>query len=246
MVAINLNYRNTVILIFNMSESYLIFGNNQEERKKTVINLINKKTGLKSDLKKWKDHPDLLVLSKKKKKKSLGIDQIRASIKYLNEKPFSLKYKFLVIPQAYLLTTQAQNALLKTLEEPPLYADIFLLTKTREDLLETIISRCKLVSIRKEGEYVFKKEDKNSAFKIRNMKMGKRLDWADDFSREDLEVIIQTLEKWILELRSGIIEDNNEVKSYSNIKMVLKILNDLQKTNINKSLALKNLVLHLQ
>jgi len=246
MVASNLTSCNTVILNLYMATSYLIFGSNKETRKETVVGLINKKTGLDNDLKKWKSHPDVEVIYVKKNKKSIGIDQIRSGIKYLNEKPFSLRSKFLIIPKAYLLTTQAKNALIKTLEEPPLYADIFLLTKTRDDLLQTVISRCRIINIKGESEYVLKEDFENDIFKILNMKIGERLDWAGEFSKEDPEIIIETLESWILNLRNDIIKGHYGSRNYSNIKEVTKIMKDLSNTNINKTLALKNLVLHLQ
>ena len=52
------------------------------------------------------------------------------------------------MPEADLMTTQAQNALLKTLEEPPEYAVIFLLTENAEKLLPTITSRCVMLELR--------------------------------------------------------------------------------------------------
>jgi len=209
-----------------MAGSYLIFSTNQNAREDAVNNVINKMTGLQNNLKKWKDHPDFLI-----------------------EKPFSLKNKFLVIPKAYLLTTQAQNALLKTLEEPPPYANIFLLTKTRNDLLQTVGSRCRIIPSKKggkiENEYVFKGGE-NSVTKVLTMKMGKKLDWAHEFSKEDQEIIIETLENWVLDLREDLLKGDSGYIIYSNIQEVIKIKEDLTNTNVNKSLALKKLVLHLQ
>ena len=57
-------------------------------------------------------------------------------------KPYSSPYKIYVIDEAEKLTVQAQNAILKTIEEPPAYAVILLLTRNAEALLPTISSRC--------------------------------------------------------------------------------------------------------
>ena len=63
-------------------------------------------------------------------------------------KPYSSKYKIYIIADADLMTVQAQNALLKTLEEPPQYAVIMLLTENAEVLLPTIRSRCVMMKLR--------------------------------------------------------------------------------------------------
>ena len=52
------------------------------------------------------------------------------------------EYKIYIIPDANKMTEQAQNALLKTIEEPPVYAIIILLTENCDSLLPTIRSRC--------------------------------------------------------------------------------------------------------
>lgn len=92
------------------------------------------------------NHPDILDIEPLEGKKSIGIDQIRECIKFLEHKPLSAKYKAIVVKKAYLITEEGQNALLKTLEEPPTYAVIILGTKTEKAILPTVISRCKKVN----------------------------------------------------------------------------------------------------
>ena len=55
------------------------------------------------------------------------------------------QYKIYIINQAESMTIEAQNALLKTLEEPPEYAIIILITSNKEALLDTIKSRCEII-----------------------------------------------------------------------------------------------------
>ncbi len=57
-------------------------------------------------------------------------------------KPYSSPYKIYIIDEAQKLTLQAQNALLKTIEEPPAYAVVMLLADNPDALLPTISSRC--------------------------------------------------------------------------------------------------------
>ena len=63
-------------------------------------------------------------------------------------KPYQGPYKVYIIPHADTMTVQAQNALLKTIEEPPKYAVILLLTENADMLLATINSRCVMLKLR--------------------------------------------------------------------------------------------------
>lgn len=74
-------------------------------------------------------------------KKSIGVDSIRDLQDHVAHRPTYGNRKVYLIPDAELMTTQAQNCLLKTLEEPPEYAVIILLTVNFEALLPTIQSR---------------------------------------------------------------------------------------------------------
>ena len=86
-------------------------------------------------------HPDIRILSREKPT-SISVNEIRSQVcddVYI--KPYS-DHKIYIIPDAELMTPQAQNALLKTLEEPPLYTTIIILTSNIDAFLPTIISRC--------------------------------------------------------------------------------------------------------
>ncbi len=72
------------------------------------------------------------------------IDEIRDSSSWLFKKPQYSSKKVLIIDNAETMRTEAANALLKTLEEPPSYATIILITSNENHLLPTIRSRCKI------------------------------------------------------------------------------------------------------
>lgn len=94
------------------------------------------------------NHPDIITLVPEKVN-SIGVDDIRAQV--VNDvtiKPYSSPRKIYIIPDADLMTEAAQNALLKTLEEPPSYAVILLLSGNKERLLSTIVSRAVCLSLR--------------------------------------------------------------------------------------------------
>lgn len=71
-----------------------------------------------------------------------GIDEIRALRDGISLAPVSGKYKVYIIDEVHMLTTEAFNALLKTLEEPPAHAVFVLATTDREKVPVTITSRC--------------------------------------------------------------------------------------------------------
>jgi len=86
-------------------------------------------------------HPDIIRITHEKA--SIGIDDIRIQLNNdIQIKPYSSPYKIYIIDEAEKLTEQAQNALLKTIEEPPQYGIILLLTNNLNSLLPTILSRC--------------------------------------------------------------------------------------------------------
>ncbi|SNR86791.1 DNA polymerase-3 subunit delta' [Desulfurobacterium atlanticum] len=72
------------------------------------------------------------------------IDEIREITSWLSMKPTHSKRKIAIIDSAELMRNEAANALLKTLEEPPEYANIILITSNENALLPTIKSRCKI------------------------------------------------------------------------------------------------------
>ena len=78
----------------------------------------------------------------------LKIDQVRALQHDLSLRPVEGRYRVAILDQFETATTEAQNALLKTLEEPPDYAVLIVLTADPELLLPTIVSRCQALALR--------------------------------------------------------------------------------------------------
>ena len=88
------------------------------------------------------NHPDLIYVTHEKPA-SMGVDDIREQINdTIMVRPYSSQYKIYIVDEAQKMTVQAQNALLKTIEEPPAYAVIMLLTTNPDAFLPTILSRC--------------------------------------------------------------------------------------------------------
>jgi DNA polymerase-3 subunit delta' len=90
-------------------------------------------------------HPDLVLVERVSGKKEIGIDAIRQVKRFVQLQAVSGSRKVAVVEEAERLTVAAQNALLKTLEEPPGHALIVLVTPSTEALLPTVRSRCQRV-----------------------------------------------------------------------------------------------------
>lgn len=85
-----------------------------------------------------------------------GIDDIRELRKSVRTLPFDSDYKIYIIDEVHMLTKEAFNALLKTLEEPPSYVIFILATTELEKVPETIISRCQVFTFKKPTEAILK------------------------------------------------------------------------------------------
>lgn len=86
-----------------------------------------------------------------------GIDDIRALREEVHTLPFESKYKVYVVDEVHMLTKEAFNALLKTLEEPPRHVVFILATTEQEKLPETIISRCQTFKLKRPDTGTLKK-----------------------------------------------------------------------------------------
>ena len=93
------------------------------------------------------NHPDFKVLAPDGN--TIKIEQIRNMLKTLYEKPIVSKKKIYIINEAEKMTKESQNALLKTLEEPPEYIVIILIVSNESNILNTIKSRCNKIVFNK-------------------------------------------------------------------------------------------------
>lgn len=138
----------------SLSHAYLICG--EDGIGKSVLALNLAKLILKGNLD--REHVD--IINYKTEKTSFGIDEVRGIIEEVQKKPFEGDKKVIIIHEGNKLTVQAQNALLKTIEEPPLGVYIIILCESLELVLDTIKSRCeifKLTPLSKEELYEYVK-----------------------------------------------------------------------------------------
>ncbi len=87
-----------------------------------------------------------------------GIDDVREIRESVQTLPFESKYKVYIVDEVHMLTKEAFNALLKTLEEPPAYVVFILATTEIEKLPETIVSRCQTLTFKKPSQPMLKND----------------------------------------------------------------------------------------
>ena len=147
------------------------------------------------------NQPDIIRVTHEKPG-SIGVDDIRAQINGdIAIKPYSSPRKIYIVNEAEKMTVQAQNALLKTLEEPPAYAVILLLTTNVNAFLPTILSRCVVLNMKpvadeKVKKYLMEelqvpdyKADVCVAFARGNVGKAKQLASSEDFEKVKEEAL---------------------------------------------------------
>lgn len=88
------------------------------------------------------NHPDIIYITHEKPA-SIGVDEVRKQmVEDVDIRPYCSERKIYIVPEVSKMTVQAQNAMLKTLEQPPEYCVIILLSDNDDALLPTIRSRC--------------------------------------------------------------------------------------------------------
>ena len=156
------------------------------------------------------NHPDIIRLVHEKPN-TISVEDIRTQVnRDMGIKPYQGPYKVYIISEGEKMTVQAQNALLKTLEEPPEYGVILILTNGVESLLPTIMSRCILLNMRpvrddQVKQYLMEtlqipdyKAEVCAAFARGNVGRAKMLAASEEFDKVKEEAV--TLLKYIHEM----------------------------------------------
>lgn len=171
------------------------------------------------------NQPDIIKVTHEKPN-TIGVEDIRGKINNdIAIKPYSSPRKIYIMNEGEKMTVQAQNALLKTLEEPPVYAVILILTTNLDSLLPTILSRCVVLNMKPvEDEQVKKylmeqlqipeyKADVCVAFARGNVGKAKALAASEEFDNIKNEAV--TLLKYIREMEiSDIVSAIRKISEY--------------------------------
>ncbi|KAF2955048.1 DNA polymerase III subunit gamma/tau [Marinitoga sp. 38H-ov] len=170
-----------------------------------------------------------------------GIDEIRKIRDAANFRPVSGKYKVYIIDEFHMLTKEAFNALLKTLEEPPEHVIFILATTNLEKVPETIVSRAQVLQFKNISEQeitehiinISKKENRNISYEAAKIIARK----AKGGARDALSLLEQVLKFTDNEISK---EDVINILGLFDEKFILDFINSLKNNNTEKLLEISN------
>lgn len=220
--------------------SFIINASNQTSVFQQIIESVSKLTGFKlseSDIQ-AENNPDIIVI---KSDKSIGIDTVRELKEKLSLKAYRRQFKLAIVLQSERLTIPAQNAILKTLEEPTQNTFLFLHTTNSLLLLPTIRSRCQII------ELMDKSRQKKMAEPIKNpllgnpkMKIGQKIAAAKSIgSKDEALLLLNDLQSSSLE---NLRQDTQLFKLIQNIEEAKSAI----KSNCHYKLIIENFIIKTQ
>jgi len=182
--------------------SIIITGGNQESREEAVGKIGQKERG-----KKINQDPDTLIINRQK---TIGIEAIRKIKKWLSQKAYQEKKRLIVIYQAQQLTIEAQNAFLKTLEEPPKNTLILLAVDNSHRLLPTIISRCQIVRLKANNS--LQKPIDQKLIEVFNKNLAEKIIFSQKMGKKKKEEVLA----WLAEQKQALRQNKNR----KNLKII--------------------------
>lgn len=220
--------------MFNQSIfSLLIAGGGTEGRKEKAEEIC----GFKID--KQENNPDFCFLTSET---SIGIEEIRNLEHFLQLKPYKEKRKTVFIAEAQKLTEEAQNSLLKTLEEPPANSLIILSVPDLELLLPTIISRCEIIELSQVPQIILSKEEE-SAIKeklniLLNSSLGEKFNLIEEWGiYKDRELALSFLNELTVIVRNFMLT-HEEKNKYLELLKSISVTKNYLTANCNLRLTL--------
>jgi DNA polymerase III delta prime subunit len=191
---------------------------------------------------------DILEINRKLSKKTLGISELSGIKEFALLKSYNRKDKVIIIQDGETLTTEAQNSLLKILEEPPQNTLIVIRCNVFPKFVNTIFSRCQIVDLTL-GNNISGEEDEfknflNMEFYEKLIVINKLLKTSDT---EEKQYKIENLLKVITENLLSDIERN--IDNHDKILRLISLLDRIKdikkkfKQNVNSRLLLDNLAL---
>ncbi|HSX08882.1 MAG TPA: hypothetical protein VLF93_01905 [Candidatus Saccharimonadales bacterium] len=227
--------------------SFIIIAKEKKKREEYINNFAKEKKV---------DRFDINIIEKdtniKSTAQSIGIENVKLIQKKLFLKPIKSPSKIIVIEDAQLLTPEAQNALLKVIEEPPAHTYVFLGTETKEALLPTILSRCQLIELEEEKKKLSdKKIEELTLFlaELPTLSLAGRLRYAEQLAKDKDKALVW-IENLIVIMREQLIQtysqsstsntfSTNTIRSFQSLHTLLKT------TNVNPRFAIENTLLFL-
>ena len=178
--------------------------------KEFAINIIGKKA--------IKDYVDIIERRITKGKQSIGISEVLTVIDEINKKPYEGNRKVIIVHDTDRMTVDAQNAFLKTIEEPPSGVFIMLLCKSQEGILDTIKSRCQIHNLKR--------------LKSKDIRLFLNRDFPE-LSKDDLEIMVSFCDG-IPGRAMSFLKDTSFMEMRSTVLDILKACSNDKKQEILK------------
>jgi len=182
--------------------------------------------------------PDISIITPET---SIGIKHIRQIEHFLSLKPYQSEQKIVFIPQAETLTIPAQNALLKTLEEPPAHSLIILTVSHSHLLLPTIISRCQIIKTSKSDSRLLTQSDCQYQQKLFNSISQASIAAKINISHQSASSKESAVD--FCEQQIAFIRQQKNLHMSKLLRCLSQTTSYLQ-ANVNPKLCLENLVFH--
>lgn len=178
-------------------------------------------------------HPDLTILNGEGE--GLPIDAVRELKASLPYRPLQAKTRLIILCHLEMASIPAQNALLKTLEEPPAYLNIVVVTTSLSAILPTIQSRCQIIRLEEEEMDLGTAEE--VAKKLVTASVSERLELAEEYKDREAGLLLvdQLLHYY---------HRSAESHRLKNLELLLKTKDYLQH-NTNPQLTMEQLFLQL-
>lgn len=224
--------------------THIIIHNNAQAREEYLLSLTNRLLNKTFDsLKQLQSNPDFHSISKGQE--TIGIEEVKKLLKEMVFQPFQEIAQVAVIANAHNLTHEAQNALLKTLEEQPGATEYILLVNNEKNLLPTITSRGVKHYVRVSVKQTNIKQETPEVLSM---------DLVDKFSlvenlvknggyEEFLETLLSYFRQHMKEAMAK--NDTGQTETMRKALEIITIAQTRLKANGNKKLVLENMLLHL-
>jgi len=196
------------------------------------------------------NHPDLIVINSEE---LIKITEIRELQKKLYLKPFRASHKITIINNAEKITEEAANSFLKILEEPPQDSILILIAPEKKSMLETIVSRCQVVSFGSRGEDILGtgiSDDLREAIEEKNLIKLFKVAEIESKTPDTTKRILAELEVFFRNLlRQKFTENKESMKNFSE-KSIIKTLEGISESlqylenNVNRRFLLENLFIN--
>ena len=222
-----------------MGKSFIISTKNQQFSANKIAKLKNN-LGIGAT-----DYSDFLEIAPPEGHKTLGIDTMKGLKRWSQLKPYSALNRLGVIYEAEVLTPEAQNSILKLLEEPHDFLSLVLVSSDYKQLLQTVISRCEII----EDKTIYVAEAYQDSFTDKSFlekfaQINQLLAIKD--KQEQRRAVTLFLTRLTVENRERLLYDNNNKFRYLKLYELIKLTKGMLDSNVTVKLALENLVINFE